>query len=121
MQNSSISCYGRSGLADFGSNEPNARTGTPARSAQIASDRPGSSVEDNHGISLRLTTPFACKRFTMSFVVPPVVQAVSIGGKPLARVHSAADLDEGTFMTAGDSVFLCWSLLVSQKLHIELN
>jgi hypothetical protein len=93
-----------------------------AAALHIEPDRAASdSVEDIHRIPLRLTTAFESRRFTMSFIAGPHLQTVRIDGRPLARVASSEALGEGTFLVAGDRVYICWPIQSSQQLQLELN
>ncbi len=93
-----------------------------AAALHIAPDDAGSpSVDTDHGtVVMRLTTPFACKQFTMSLATNQPIKAVRLDGKPLTRIESARFLDENTFLVAGDRVYICWSLRTSQQLQLEL-
>ncbi len=80
----------------------------------------GAPVEGNHGASMRLTSPFPCKAFTMSFAIGRAVAAVRLDDQPLSRAESRSSLREGTFLPDGDRVYVCWPLQSSQRLQIQV-
>jgi len=74
--------------------------------------------DDGGSITLRLASPFPCRRFTVSLGTHNP-REVRLDGIPMARVQAADVLREGTYVYQGGRLFLCWSLAGDHRLSVS--
>ncbi|MDB5060053.1 MAG: hypothetical protein JWO59_3525 [Chloroflexi bacterium] len=68
---------------------------------------------------LRLSTPFACPRFTLSQAESHPVRDVHVDGKPLTRAASRAMFDQDSYLVENGRIYACWTLEGEQTLSVE--
>ncbi|HEY8287253.1 MAG TPA: hypothetical protein VIJ28_22930 [Chloroflexota bacterium] len=73
---------------------------------------------DDGTIALRLASPFACPRFTVSLGARDP-REVRLDGVPLARAQTAEALREGSWFHQGGRIYLCWALAGDHDLRVS--
>ena len=67
----------------------------------------------------RVTSPFRCRRFTLSLACPSAVRKVRVDETPIRRAASRADLEERTYLLEQERLYVCWPLEPDQILSIS--